>query len=126
MQALYERGIKIPEIARRFGITKQRVSQILNRKPTSHVPPPARKPRSSKPRRPLTIEEVRAIITQRQAGSTIQAVAELFDVPYSTVYRAVSGRAWSDVTGIVAYQPHQACDERIRAQLARLREEENV
>lgn len=125
MLEMRSRGDSLSLIASRFGISRQRVSTILRPKDTKTPNDEPRKAADRKPRERLTPSRIKEVINLYQSGLSAPVVAERCNVSVSTVYRAVSGRSWSDITGIEPI-PFRRYEEQISQRLKVLTSENEI
>lgn len=87
IRRLYEQGITQKEIAARFGLTQQAVSQIVR----GEMYPGHGGPIAGRRRRRLAAQEVSAIRTSFHAGASVDDLADRYHVSKGVVARVVAG-----------------------------------
>ena len=81
-------GLSLSDLGRRYGVSRQRIHQVLGKAEF--------KPRSVGPAK-LTASKVREARRLRSKGWAFERLGERYGVAHITVYNAVTGRTWAHV-----------------------------
>ncbi|MFT7542835.1 MAG: biotin operon repressor [Gammaproteobacteria bacterium] len=88
LQELHRSGLSHAALARKFGVSRQRIHQVLGKASFCAMLPGNRK---------LDEAKVRELRQLRGEGASVIALAQRFGISRTTVWSVVTGRSWAGV-----------------------------